>query len=84
MRKHQAHGFCRPGAGGNHVHRRRPGTQQIPVGLIHQILVVGIAVDRGHQALANRKGLVEHGHHGRQAVGGTGGVGDNLVVAAQQ
>jgi hypothetical protein len=50
------------------------------VGAVHQRLVAGVGVDRGHEALLDAEGVVEDLDHGHEAVGGAGGVGDDLVL----
>ena len=46
---------------------------------IEHVLVVSVAVDRGERPLFDAEPLVQHLHHGRQAVGGTGGVREHVV-----
>ena len=43
-------------------------------------LVVGVAVDGGHDAGGDAEGVVEDLDDGREAVGGAGGVGDDVVL----
>lgn len=50
---------------------------------IGQVLVVGVGVDGGHQALLDAQFALQHLGHRRQAVGGAGGVGDDLHVRRQ-
>ena len=47
-------------------------------------LVAGIGVDRGHEAMVDADGVVDHEGHRRQAVGGAGGVGDDDAVGGLQ
>ena len=54
------------------------------MGLVHQVLVIGVAVDRGHQPLLDGESPVEHIHQWRQAVGGAGGVGNDLLAIIKQ
>src|SRR5690606_3508859 len=80
MRQHQAH--CLRGTGGGGDHRQCRGaapTQVLAAGRVENRLVVGVAVDGGHQTLLHTKGVVEHLDHGGQTVGGAGRVGDDLV-----
>ncbi len=54
--------------------------------LVHGVerrLVAGIGVDRGHEAVLDADRVVEHLGDRREAVGGAGGVGDDLVVLGQ-
>ncbi len=47
---------------------------------IENRLIVGVAVDRGHRSLENAEFAVQHLGHRRQAVGGAGRVGDDVVL----
>jgi hypothetical protein len=47
---------------------------------VQDALVVGVRVDRRHQALDDAEVLVEDLRHRRHTVGGAGGVGDDVVV----
>ncbi len=67
------------GAGRDHVDRGRARAAQVLVRAVEQRLVVGVAVDRGQQAAPHPERLVQHLHHRRHAVGGAGGVGDDIV-----
>src|SRR5579862_6843311 len=68
------------GGGGNHAERGGAGTAQVLVRKIQNDLVVGIGVDGGHAAGHNFEGIVHHFGNRRQAVGGAGGVGNNVVL----
>ena len=48
--------------------------------LVGHALVVGVGVDRRHQALLDAEGVVEDLGERGEAVGGAGGVGDDLEV----
>jgi hypothetical protein len=50
---------------------------------VERRLVAGIGVDRGHEAGVDADGVVQHLGDRRQAVGGAGGVGDDLVILGQ-
>jgi len=50
------------------------------VGNVEDALIVGVAVDRVHQALFDPEGVVEDLGHWRQAVGGAAGVADDRVL----
>ena len=45
-----------------------------------QVLVVGVGVHGGHQALVDPERVVQHLHHGHEAVGGARGAGDDAVL----
>ena len=49
------------------------------MGAVDQHLVAGVGVDRGHQALLDAEGVVEHLDHRHEAVRRARGVGDDLV-----
>ncbi len=53
------------------------------MGLVQQVLVVGVGVHGVQQPLANAHRLVQHLGQRCQAVGGTGSIGDHLLVAQQ-
>lgn len=84
FRQHQAHRFSGAGLARNHVLGRRARAVRVGVVDVGQILVVGVGVNGGHQAAFDAQLAVQHLGHGRQAVGGAGGVGDDLVRLAQQ
>ena len=48
--------------------------------LVQDGLVVGIRVNRRHQAMLDAEVIVEHLHHGGEAIGSAGGVGDDVMV----
>ena len=48
--------------------------------LVQYLLVVGVGVDGGHQPVADAEVVVEHLHHGGEAVGGAGRIGDDVVI----
>src|SRR5262245_64288138 len=51
------------------------------MGQIEYALIVGVGMDRRHQAMAYAKILHDNLSHRSQTVGRTGGVGDDLVSA---
>ena len=51
--------------------------------LVEHALVVGVGVDRGHEATLDPDEVVQNLGDGREAVGGAAGVGDDQVVARQ-
>src|SRR5690606_39957262 len=50
---------------------------------VGEILVVGVGVNGGHQTVLDAVFAREDLRHWRQAVGGTGGIGDDLMGRAQ-
>ena len=68
-------------AGGRRDHREAGGARaaHVLVRLVEDRLVVGVAVDGGHDAVHHAEALVEHLDHRGQAVGGARGVGDDVV-----
>jgi NADPH-dependent 2,4-dienoyl-CoA reductase/sulfur reductase-like enzyme len=61
------------GAGRDDAHGGRAGTAQVLVGAVEQRLVIGVAVDGGHEALDDAELLVKDVHHRYNAVGGAAG-----------
>ena len=80
---HLADGLGRAGLGGDHVDGRRAGPVHVLVDLVGNPLVVGVGVNRGHQALLDAEGLVQDLGHRGQAVGGAGRVGHDLHARLQ-
>ena len=80
FRHHQADRLGGAGGGGDHVERGGAGAAQILVREIEHVLVVGVAVDRGHRSLLDAEVVVQHLDHRGQAVGGAGRVGDDVVL----
>ena len=56
------------------------GAAEVLVGRVEDDLVVGVAVDSGHDAVGDAEGVVEDLDDGREAVGGAGSVGDDVVL----
>ncbi len=81
--QHQPHRRGGASFGGNHGHRRRTGAAQVFVINVSQHLVVGVGMDRGHQALHHADLLVQRLHQRSEAVGGAGGVGNHRMFCAQ-
>ena len=61
------------------VHRSGAGAAEVAMDGIEDRLVVGVGVDRGHDPALDADGVVEHLGHRCEAVGGAGGVGDDVV-----
>ena len=53
-------------------------TPQLPSGAIHGLLGGSDGVDCGHESLHNAEGVMDALGQGGQAVGGAGGIADNL------
>ena len=65
---------------GHDVDRGRAGAAQVLVLEVEQVLVVGVGVDRRHQAGRDAEGVVEDLHHRHEAVRRARGVRDDHVV----
>lgn len=79
--EHLADGLGGAGGGGDHV--LQDATAAAPVllgGAVDGLLGGGGGVDGGHEAALDAEGVVEHLGDGRQAVGGAGGVGDDVLA----
>ena len=68
------------GAGGDHGESGGAGAAEVLVRRVEHDLVVGVAVDGGHDAADDAEGVVEHLDDRREAVGGAAGVGDDVVL----
>ena len=78
--QHEADRGGGPGGGRDHAHRARAGAAQVLVREVVDRLVVGVGVHgRGEAALDAEVVEQDLGHRG-QAVGGAGGVRDQLVL----
>ena len=77
--QHQMQRLCRAGAGRDHRHACRAPAPQVFVGQVEQLLVVGVGVDRGHDAVLDAKIIQQNFCHGSQTIGRAGGVGDDVV-----
>ena len=78
--QHERGGLRRAGGGGDDVLRGSPRPAQVLVREVKDDLVIGVGVDRGHQALADAEGVVQHLGHRRDAVRRAGRVGDDVVL----
>ena len=67
------------GAGGNHREGGGAGAAEVLVRRVEDDLIVGVAVDGGHDAGLDAEGVVEHLDDRGEAVGGAAGVGDDVV-----
>ncbi len=79
LRQHQMQRLGRAGAGWDHRHGGCAPAPQVFVRQIEQLLVVGVGMDRGHDAVFDAEVIQQDFGHGRQAVGRAGGVGDDVV-----
>ena len=68
------------GGGGDDAHGGGAGPAQVTVGQVKDALVVGVGVNGGHQATHDAELVVDNLGGRRQAVGGAGGVGDDMVL----
>src|ERR1700693_2005298 len=76
---HQGHCLGGAGGGGDDGEGGGAGTALVLVGGVEDDLVLGVGVHGGHEAGLDAERVVEHLGDGRQAVGGAGGVGDDVV-----
>ena len=81
-RANKAHRFGGAGAGGDDVDGGGAAiAPRFAAGAVHGFLRGGVGVDGGHQTLGNAEAFLEqHVHHGREAIGGTAGVGNNVMI----
>ena len=84
FRENQGDGLGGAGGGRDHGNGGGPGAAQILVRQVEDVLIVGVGVNRGHETLLDAEGVVEHLGYRRQAVGGAGGVGDDVVLASRR
>ncbi len=78
---HQPDGLGRTGGGRHDVQRGRAGAAQVLVRAVLQVLVLGVGVDGGHQALDDAELVVQHLGNRRKAVRRARGVGDDVLAA---
>src|SRR5262249_49227871 len=72
--------FRSAGAARNHVDRGGAGAAEVFMGKIEQLLIVGVGVNRSHRAGNDAEGVLNHLGDGREAVGGTGGVRNDVMI----
>ena len=80
LRDDQLEGLGGAGRGGNHGEGGGAGAAQVLVREVEDDLVVGVAVDGGHDAADEAAGFKDDLDDRRQAVGGAAGVGDDVVL----
>ena len=78
--QHQANRLRSTGRGRDHRQSCRTCAMQVLMRQVEDALVVGVGVDRRHVALADTAKVVQHLRDRRQAVGGAGGVRNDLVI----
>ena len=76
----QLEGLGGAGAARNHAERGGAGATQILVRRVEDDLIVGVAVNGGHDARGDAEGVVQDLDDGREAVGGAARVGDDVVL----
>ena len=79
LRNGQADGAGGAGAGRHDAERAGPCLAQVAGGRVHQALRGRVGVNGRHQALAHAELAVDDIKRRRQAVGGAGGVADDVV-----
>ena len=80
LRDDQLEGLGGAGGAGNHVEGSSAGAAQVLVREVEDDLVVGVAVDGGHDAADDAAVREQDLDDGREAVGGAAGVGDDVVL----
>jgi hypothetical protein len=73
-------GFGGAGARRNHAEGGGAGAAEVLVRGVEDDLVVGIAVDGGHDSRGDAEGIVKHFDDGSETVGGATGVRDDVVL----
>src|SRR5437667_521428 len=71
--------FRGAGGAGNHVDGSGTRAAKVLMGQVEEFLVVGVRVDGGHGAAVDAKSLLENFGNGSEAIGGAGGVGNDVV-----
>ena len=79
--QHQPDRLGGAGRGRHDVQRGGAGAAQIAVRAVLQVLVLGVGVDGGHQALDDAELVVEHLGQRAEAVRGARRVGDDVLAA---
>mmetsp|Transcript_24577 Transcript_24577/g.60396 ORF Transcript_24577/g.60396 Transcript_24577/m.60396 type:complete len:490 (-) Transcript_24577:33-1502(-) len=76
----EGHRLGGAGGGGHDVEGGGAGAAEVAVGRVEDALVARVGVGGGHEPLDDAELRVDHLDEGRQAVGGAGRVGDDLVA----
>ena len=77
--QHKGDGLGGTGGGGHDGQSGGTGAAEVAVGGVEQALVTSVRVGGGHGALDNSELLIQNLDEGGKAVGGAGGVGDNVL-----
>src|SRR6266576_3614388 len=72
-------GFGSTGGAGNHVDGGGTRAAEILVRQVEELLIVGVRVNGGHGAAVDAEGFLENFGDGRETVGSTGSVGNDVV-----
>jgi hypothetical protein len=80
LRDDELEGLGGSGAGRDNGESGGAGAAQVLVWRVQDDLIVGVAVDGGHDAGRDAEGVVEDLDDRREAVCGAGGVGDDVVL----
>ena len=77
--QHEADRLGGAGRGRDQIDGAGAGAVRVLVQRVDRALVAGIGVDRRHVAVLDADRLVQHLRHRREAVGGAGGIGDDVM-----
>mmetsp|Transcript_78150 Transcript_78150/g.171343 ORF Transcript_78150/g.171343 Transcript_78150/m.171343 type:complete len:728 (+) Transcript_78150:314-2497(+) len=80
LREDQSHRLRGASGGRNDVHGSSTGSSEILVPSVEDHLVASVGMRGGHDAILDTERLVQDLADGGHAVGGAGGVGDNIVL----
>lgn len=80
IRDHLGDRLGSAGCRGHDGHSGRPSSPQVLMGAVQQALIHSVGMDRCHEAPADFESVVEDLYHGGQAVGRTGGIGNDRVL----
>ena len=72
--------LCGAGGTGNHADGGGTSASQILVRQVEKFLIVGVGVNGGHRAGLDAEGVVKNLGDGREAIGGAGRVGNDVVL----
>src|SRR6185312_14161418 len=79
-RDDELQGLGGAGGAGDHRESSGAGAAEVLVRCVEDDLIVGVAVDRGHDARLDGERVVDDLDDGREAVRGAGGVRDDVVL----
>ncbi len=83
LRQHEADRLGGAGRAGDQIYGAGPRPVGVLVQGIHRALVAGIGVHRRHIAVLDADRLVQHLRHRGEAIGGAGGIGDDVVLLGE-